>query len=59
MRGYQIGGAQVSLKHTGFIVNAHQASTNDVLNLIKHIQKEVKRLYNVELETEVKLIGEQ
>lgn len=58
LRGYQIGGAQVSTKHTGFIVNADHATTRDVLNLIRHIQQEVKRLHKVELETEVKVIGE-
>jgi UDP-N-acetylmuramate dehydrogenase len=58
LRGYQIGGAQVSLKHAGFIINAGNASSSDILNLIKHIQTEVKNQFGVELETEVKLIGE-
>lgn len=58
LRGYQIGGAQVSTKHTGFIVNAGNATTADVMNLIKHIQNEVKRLFHVELETEIRVLGE-
>lgn len=58
LQGYKIGGAQVSTKHAGFIVNADNATTSDILNLIKHIQNEVKRLYNVELKTEVKVIGD-
>lgn len=58
LQGYQIGGAQVSTKHTGFIVNVNQATTGDVLNLIKHIQNEVKRMHQVELKTEVRVIGE-
>ncbi|MEL7563554.1 MAG: UDP-N-acetylmuramate dehydrogenase [Dehalobacterium sp.] len=58
LQGYQIGGAQVSTKHAGFIVNANNATTRDILNLINHIQNEVKRLYNVELKTEVKVLGE-
>jgi len=58
LQGYQIGGAQVSTKHAGFIVNANNATTSDILNLIKHIQHEVKRLYHVELKTEVKVVGE-
>jgi UDP-N-acetylmuramate dehydrogenase len=58
LRGYQIGGAQVSLKHAGFIINAGNASSSDVLNLIKHIQTEVKNQFGVDLETEVKLVGE-
>ncbi len=57
LRGYRIGGAQVSLKHAGFIINAGNASSSDILNLIKHIQTEVKNQFGVELETEVKLIG--
>ncbi len=58
LRGYQIGGAQVSLKHAGFIINTGNASSSDILSLINHIQAEVKNLFGVELETEVKLIGE-
>ena len=59
LRGYQLGGAQVSLKHAGFIVNAGNASSSDILRLIQHIQAEVKRLFDVELETEVRFIGER
>ncbi|MGI6685356.1 MAG: UDP-N-acetylmuramate dehydrogenase [Bacillota bacterium] len=59
LRGYQIGGAKVSEKHTGFIINVNHATTNDILNLIKHIQNEVKRQFNVELQTEVRFIGER
>lgn len=58
LKGYQIGGAQVSQKHAGFIVNTGQATSSDVLNLIKHIQREVKNLFGVELETEIRTIGE-
>jgi UDP-N-acetylmuramate dehydrogenase len=58
LSGYKIGGAQVSLKHAGFIINVGNATTSDILSLIKHIQTEVKKLFGVELETEVKLIGE-
>lgn len=58
LKGYQVGGAQVSTKHAGFIVNVDKASTSDILNLIGHIQSEINRLYQVELKTEVKAIGE-
>lgn len=58
LKGYQIGGAQVSLKHAGFIINTGNATSSDVLNLIKHIQAEVKRQFGVELEPEVRPIGE-
>lgn len=58
LKGYQIGGAQVSMKHAGFIVNADNAVTSDIIELIKHIQGEVKRRFGVDLETEVRFIGE-
>ncbi len=57
LRGYKIGGAQVSEKHTGFIVNVDNATCNDILNLIKYIQDEVYKKFNVHLEPEVVFIG--
>ena len=58
LRGYQIGGAQVSEKHCGFVVNTGQATGEDVIALIKHIQKEVKNQFGVDLEPEVRMIGD-
>lgn len=58
LRGYQIGGAQVSEKHCGFVINTGDATSADVLALIKYIQKEVKEQFDVELEPEVRMIGE-
>ena len=58
LKAYQIGGAQVSPKHAGFIVNTGNATSSDILNLIKHIQGEVKKRFGVELETEVRIVGE-
>lgn len=58
LQGEQIGGAQVSLKHAGFIVNIDQATANDYINLIQHVQKVVKEKFDVELEREVRIIGE-
>ncbi len=57
LAGYTIGGAQVSAKHCGFIVNKGNATCKDVLSLINYVQEEVKRQQGVVLETEVKLIG--
>ena len=54
LKGYQIGGAKVSEKHCGFVINTGNATCQDVVDLIRHIQKEVKRQFNVELKTEVK-----
>lgn len=57
LRGKQIGGAQVSEKHTGFIVNKNNATCRDVLDLIKYVQDTVFEKFGVHLNTEVKIIG--
>ncbi|KAB3533519.1 UDP-N-acetylmuramate dehydrogenase [Alkaliphilus serpentinus] len=59
LRGFRIGGAQVSELHCGFIVNVGNATAKDVMDLVKHIQKTVKNNFGVDLETEIKLIGEE
>jgi len=56
LRGFSIGGAQVSEKHCGFIVNKGGATAGDVLTLIKHVQNVVQEKFGVTLETEVKVI---
>ncbi|SES94617.1 UDP-N-acetylmuramate dehydrogenase [Anaerobranca gottschalkii] len=56
LRGYRIGGAQVSEKHCGFIVNTGGATAQDVKDLIQYIQKTVKEKFGVELEREVKYL---
>ncbi|WP_283678125.1 UDP-N-acetylmuramate dehydrogenase [Lentilactobacillus sp. Marseille-Q4993] len=58
LQGFQIGGAQVSTKHAGFIVNVDNATATDYLNVIKHVQETVFEKYQVHLETEVRIIGE-
>lgn len=55
LRGYQVGGAQVSTKHTGFVVNAGGATAADVLQLIADVQKRVFETQGVHLEPEVRL----
>lgn len=55
LRGYQVGGAQVSTKHTGFVVNAGGATAADVLQLIADVQKRVFETQGVRLEPEVRL----
>ena len=57
LRGVRVGDAMVSDKHCGFIVNVGNATSEDVLNLIKLVQKVVKDKFDVDLETEVKIIG--
>ena len=58
LRGFQIGGAQVSEKHCGFVVNAGGATAEDVLNLVKAVQKKVQDEFGILLETEIKFLGE-
>ncbi len=53
LRGYQIGGARVSDKHCGFIINTGKATCEDVRDLIAHVQERVKACFGVDLETEV------
>lgn len=59
LKGAQIGGAQVSEKHAGFIVNIGNATAGDVLTLIERVQKTVFEHSGVHLETEVRVIGEE
>ena len=56
LKGCRIGGAEVSEKHAGFLINAGSATCNDVLALIKHCQDTVFKATSVELEPEVKII---
>lgn len=57
MRGFQIGGARVSDKHCGFVVNTGNATAQDVRDVISEIQKRVKDKFRVDLETEVVFLG--
>jgi len=57
LRGYEIGGAQVSPKHSNFIVNNGYASARDVLELILLVEKTVFDRFHVELEKEVILVN--
>jgi UDP-N-acetylmuramate dehydrogenase len=59
LKGLRIGGAEVSRKHANFIVNTGNARADDVIQLIRHIQNEVKQKLGYNLETEIKIIGER
>ncbi|HEX3027751.1 MAG TPA: UDP-N-acetylmuramate dehydrogenase, partial [Clostridia bacterium] len=59
LKGFMLGGAEVSLKHCGFIINTNNATASDVINLIRHIQETVKSKFGIELQTEVKIVGEE
>lgn len=56
LKGYKIGGASVSEKHSGFIVSDGTATCRDVLSLIEHIKSEVYSKFSVELESEIRYI---
>lgn len=56
--GYTIGGAQISPKHAGFIVNTGGATAQDILNLIEYVQQTVYKKFSVKLTPEVKIVGE-
>jgi UDP-N-acetylmuramate dehydrogenase len=57
LRGYSVGGAQVSEKHCGFVINRGGATAQDVMNLIQDVQDKVYEDFQVKLEPEVKLVG--
>jgi UDP-N-acetylmuramate dehydrogenase len=59
LKGKSFGDAQVSMKHSGFIINKGNAKAQDILNLINHVQNTVKENYGVDLKTEVRIIGEE
>ncbi|MBQ6524547.1 MAG: UDP-N-acetylmuramate dehydrogenase [Atopobiaceae bacterium] len=57
LQGYQVGGAAVSKKHAGFVVNLGGATAVDVHAVIEHVQDEVERQFGVRLEPEVRFLG--
>lgn len=58
LAGYTVGGAQVSQKHCGFVINTGNATAAEVQKLIAYVQQKVYAEFQVKLETEVKMIGE-
>ena len=58
LRGYQVGGAQISTKHCGFVINVGDATAADVQRLIQDVQAKVKERFGVELEPEVQFLGD-
>lgn len=58
LKGFSIGGAQVSNIHAGFIVNKGNATAKDVLDLVKYIKKEVYERFKKKIELEIEIIGE-
>ena len=59
LKGKHIGGAEVSVKHSGFIINKGNATSKDVTDLIELIKKEVFEKFGVRLEEEIIIIGDE
>lgn len=59
LKGCRVGGAEVSEKHAGFIVNRGGATAQDVRELVAHVQKTVQQNFGVWMETEIRMIGEE
>lgn len=58
LKGHRIGGAEVSSKHANFIINRDEASAEDIERLIEHVQATVREVHGVELQHEVRIVGE-
>ena len=58
LKGLRVGGAMVSEKHAGFVVNVGNATAADVLNLIEEVKRRVNEVHGVTLTPEVRIIGE-
>ena len=57
LKGYSIGDAVVSTKHSGFVINKGNASAKDVIDLVKHIKKTVEEKFNKKIELEIEVVG--
>ena len=59
LKGYKIGGAEVSTKHSGFVINKNDATAEDILKLIEYIKTQIKKKFGKEIEMEIEIIGEK
>ncbi|MGE4214813.1 MAG: UDP-N-acetylmuramate dehydrogenase [Anaerotignaceae bacterium] len=59
LKGYTVGGAMVSQKHAGFVVNTGDATTADILGVIEHCKEVIYKKYGIELQCEVRILGEE
>lgn len=58
LKGYHIGGAEVSTKHAGFIINKGNATAKDILEVIEYVKKTVEEKFNKKIELEIEIMGE-
>ena len=59
LKGYTIGGAMVSNKHSGFVINKGNATAKDVLELVQYIENEINKRFGKKIELEIEVIGEE
>ncbi len=59
LKGFSVGGAQVSEKHAGFVINRGGATASDVLSLIEHIKGVIKEKHGIDIECEIRFIGDK
>ena len=59
LKGYKIGGAEVSKKHAGFIINKENATAEDVINLVDYVTKEIKEKFSKNIKLEIEILGER
>jgi len=59
LKGYKVGGAQVSEKHAGFIVNVDNATAKDVIELTDYIKEKIKEKFGKKINLEIQIIGEK
>jgi UDP-N-acetylmuramate dehydrogenase len=57
LKGFRIGGAEISLKHANFIINTGDATAQDMVSLIRYVQQRVKEKFGISLRTEVRFLG--
>ena len=58
LKGYQIGGAQIAERHANFILNCDNAMASDIFRLIRHVQHQVEQHWSLQLEPEVRILGD-
>ena len=59
LKGYSIGGAKVSEKHAGFVINTGNATAKDIIELVKYVQDKVYEKFGKKIELEIKILGEK
>ncbi len=59
LKGFKIGGAKVSEKHAGFIINYNNAKAKDVIDLIRYVKEKVYEKYGIKIKEEIRIVGEE